>query len=108
MLQEIPMKPTPEQARKMLRALMRDRLENYGYDYRAWRRLQAQRQRAKQSVQAVSFDLDQVDWATAFERAPLGNRVDWERGSYVVGQSSNEEITNLLRQLVNPSSKWVS
>ncbi len=90
----------------MLAALLQSRLENYGYDYRAWRRLQGQRQAAKRAVRYAAAELGVEN--LAWDKAPLAHRIDWENLSYTVGQSANEEITNLLRQLVNPNARWVS
>ncbi len=96
-----------KQARKqMLAALLQSRLENYGYEYKAFRRLQGQRQAAKRAVRLAAAELGAEN--LAWDKAPLAHRIDWENLSYTVGQSSNEEVTNLLRQLVNPEARWVS
>lgn len=80
--------------------------ENYGYEWKDYRRIVSQRSRALKafrfaaSVGAAHLDYDakgRLTWSS-----------DGTSCDYVVGQSSNEEITNLLRRLVNPESKWVS
>ena len=62
-----------------LRFLLTERLENYGYDFKSWNRLKNQRYRAKATIK-VNFN----DFSIR----------------YNVCQSSNEEITNLMRTLI--------
>lgn len=97
-------KPTKKQKQDMLRTLLADRCENYGYDYQAFYRVCSQRYRAKRALRMHLAAGGELHW----DRAPLAHRIDWESMQYVVGQSSNEEVTNLLRQLRNPNAKWVS
>ncbi len=98
---------TTEQKREMLNYLLADRCENYGYDWKLFRNICQQRYRARKALRCfMAWDLaiKSLNW----ERAPLAHRINWDTMDYTVGQSSNEEITNLLRQLVNPNAQWVS
>ena len=94
---------TKEQEQQMLDYLLSDRCSNYGYDYRMFRRISNQRYRARLAIRKQGGVASE-----AWDKAPLSYRLDWDTMSYTVGQSSNEEITNLLRQLVNPNASWVS
>lgn len=87
--------------RKILESLLRDRLENYGYDRTSWRRIQAQRCRAKQALRPYLGCPLSLHWESC------SSRLNLQTGEYVVGQSSNEEITNVLRRLVNPEAPCV-
>ena len=102
---------TADQKLAALSYLLRDRCGNYGYDYAAFRRISAQRTRARQAVKrfantAVVCDLH---WETVSDRltCKMGADLCWQ-AHYIVGQSSNEEITNVLRRLANPDAQWVS
>jgi hypothetical protein len=100
-----PQKPrSSEDESLMLDALLRNRLSNYGYDHRSWRRLVCQRYRARREIRRLAGRGQPLHW----DGAPLARRIDWARLDYVVGQSQNEEITNLLRQLANPEARWLS
>lgn len=87
---------------KILKSLLRDRLENYGYDRKSWGRIRGQRYRARVAVRPYLGIPRALHWQT------FSGRLNLETGRYIVGQSSNEEITNLLRRLVNPEAPWVS
>lgn len=97
---------TQEKQEALLAYLLRDRLANYGYDWRDFRRLRDQRHKARKAVNrfVAEHGVAALHWA----RAPLAYRIDWREPGYTTGQSQNEELTNLLRQLVNPSAKWLS
>ncbi len=86
---------------EMLQYLLSDRCANYGYDWAMFRNVCQQRYRAKQGIKNAKNPLQ-------WDKAPLAHRLNWDTMDYTVGQSSNEEITNLLRQLVNPNAQWVS
>lgn len=94
---------TPKLAQAFIDHLLKSRLENYGYDRQAWRRLQGQ----KRDLRLVLSTLSVADLAWD---APLARRLQWGLGqvTYVTGQSQNEEYTNLMRQLVRPEARWVS
>lgn len=104
----LPIQATIQGADAVLAWLLSHRLSNYGYDTRSWRRLQAQRSRAKRELRTVLQTRSVRD--LAWNSAPLARRIQWEPGvpRYVTGQSQNEELTNLMRQLVNPEAPWVS
>lgn len=106
------MKLTEQDKLAIVRMLLSDRLENYGYDYRDWKRLVQQRYRAKRELKLAighgsnghSLHLEGLAWDQLTSRITVKDG----RAEYVVGQSSNEEITNVMRQLVNPLAPWVS
>lgn len=98
------MEPTRKQATEMLSYLLADRTSNYGYDWQAFRRIVKQRSLARKALAAWQDCPETLKWKAA---DPSG-RIDWNKMHYVVGQSSNEEITNLLRQLINPDAPWLS
>jgi hypothetical protein len=99
--------------------LLTARCNNYGYDYRDFKRISSQRSKARKALlnQVSSFGFESIK-ANLVQEARIqfmrfkiidGNKIPtFERGiCYMVGQSSNEEITNLMRRLVNSQSKWV-
>jgi len=85
-----------------LEFLLRDRLENYGYDRSSWNTLRSSRQRAKVWVKEIvgAKGVDALDWASATSNGRLTVSLT---PAYVVGQSSNEEFTGLLRTLAGRS-----
>lgn len=100
-------------ARAAYEYLMSARCSDYGYDHTSWRRITNQRSRARIAVRILTENgkyPERLNWHAA------GDRLTFERHphtgawscDYVVGQSQNEEITNLLRRLVNPEAKWQS
>jgi hypothetical protein len=94
-----------EMALTIVMGLLEQRCSNYGYDGPAWRRITSQRKRAREAVRyALNHGGKPADMLLT---APLASRID-AKGHYVTGQSQNEEITNLLRQLVNPEARWLS
>ena len=95
---------TTEQKREMLNYLLADRCENYGYDWKMFRNVSQQRYRARKAMRPYMGCVESLKW----DSAALAHRLNWDTMDYTVGQSSNEEITNLLRQLVNPNAQWVS
>ncbi len=95
---------TFEMQETMLFWLLAQRCENYGYDWKMFRNISQQRYRARKAMQTYLACAYSLDW----ERAPLAYRLNWDTMDYTCGQSQNEEITNLLRQLVNPNAQWVS
>ena len=76
--------------------LLSERLENYGYDYKSWNRLKNQRYRAKAILKVADTRL--LHWGNASHRFEV-NFDDFSI-RYNVCQSSNEEITNLMRVLI--------
>ena len=76
--------------------LLSERLENYGYDYKSWNRLKNQRYRAKAILKVADTRL--LHWENASHRFEV-NFNDFSI-RYNVCQSSNEEITNLMRTLI--------
>lgn len=81
--------------------------ENYGYDWKDYRRILSQRTRALKAFR-VAAQLGKVNMNETF-----GGRLSWDqktgRFDYVVGQSSNEEITNLLAQIAGTRRRgWLS
>jgi len=76
--------------------LLNERLENYGYDLKSWNRLKNQRYRAKAILKVADTRL--LYWANISHRFEV-NFDDFSI-RYNVCQSSNEEITNLMRTLI--------
>ena len=76
--------------------LLSERLENYGYDYKSWNRLKNQRYRAKAILKVADTRL--LHWGNTSHRFEV-NFDDFSI-RYNVCQSSNEEITNLMRTLI--------
>jgi len=98
------MKPenvTEEQKAAMLAYLLKLRTHNYGYDYRDFRRIVYQRARARKAVRECERPLNWLGTS-------LSSRLDWQSIDYTVGQSQNEEITNLLMQLTGYEGEWLS
>lgn len=96
---------TQEHQAAIVSLLLADRCSNYGYDWRAFRRISNQRSRARKAVRYSH--VRELNWGASFlSRVQICARTG--QVHYVVGQSANEEITNALRQLKNPSAKWVS
>lgn len=92
-------------ARASLEAyLMRDRLENYGYNWKDFRRLQNQRARVKAHARRTMLSLSHVEGEGRLSYAPSIDA--WE---YTTGQSNNEEITNLIARVYQyPQRGWLS
>jgi hypothetical protein len=103
--------------------LVTQRCENYGYDWKAFQKISRQRSDARKAFQHFfHFNPETVMQRLANEhRVSLENCKITEtlsngsnivkeemRLTYTVGQSNNEEITNLMRRLVNPQAKWLS
>jgi hypothetical protein len=91
----------------LVKDLLSEKCSNYGYDYKDFKRISSQRSKARKNF------LDFATWniATLTERVRHENRIQQSTSDgslyYVVGQSANEEITNLMRRLVNPKARWV-
>jgi hypothetical protein len=102
--------------------LLTQKCSNYGYDYKGFKRVSSQRSKARKEFENFFY----YNPATVLDRLQNESRVSLEnckiveklsngsesvrmemRLSYAVGQSQNEEITNLMRRLVNPKAKWV-
>ena len=84
-----------------------ERLENYGYDWPDFRRLQNQRARVKAYARRRGVDLARAcgESRLALLVWPDG-RIAWE---YTTGQSNNEEVTNLIARLSGyPQRGWLS
>lgn len=89
-----------------VKSLLTSRTSNYGYDYRDFKRISSQRSKARKELEYFFY----YNPATVLERLSQESRVQLDASdklSYVAGQSGNEEITNLMRRLVNPKAKWV-
>lgn len=81
--------------RSLFAYLMGDRMANYAYDSRYFRRLKGQRHRVKAHARRCRIDM--------LAKTPDEPRLSYcpERNlwRYTVGQSQNEEITNLIARL---------
>lgn len=69
------------------------RMHNYGYGLKDWRRICRQRYLARKLLKINGADLQ---LATAHSRLTYNVSSGWD---YTVGQSANEEITNLIMYL---------
>ena len=76
--------------------LLKERLENYRYDLKSWNRLKNQRYRAKAMLKVA--DLRLLHWKDVSHRLEVN--LDDFSIRYIVCQSNNEEITNLMRTLI--------
>lgn len=84
--------------------LLSDRLSNYGYRPRDFRRLQSQRQRVKRRLKRYKIGI--LDNAVQNSRLSYSPEKGW---NYTVGQSHNEEFTNLIADLCEyPKRGWLS
>lgn len=105
-----------------IKSLLNNKCSNYGYDYKDFKRISSQRSKARKELEVFYY----YNPTTVLERLSQESRLSIEdtevivslqdgskilsiepRAHYNVGQSSNEEITNLMRRLVNPKAKWV-
>lgn len=103
---------THEVKEAIFKLLFNARLSNYGYGYTAWNRISKQRQRAKAATVRLGYanwTAENVAWALRNGRLIVKVEDDGtHKAEYIVGQSENEEFTNLLRRLINPAANWVS
>jgi hypothetical protein len=97
---------TVEMLNDFTSSLLANRCDNYGYIWKDFRRISNQRSKARTEFRSFV----KYFTGTLIERIEQESRIQLENGklTYIVGQSSNEEITNLMRRLVNPKDKWVS
>jgi hypothetical protein len=110
------------QVSAFVKKLVSEKCSNYGYDYKDFKRVSSQRSKARQEFMHFAT----YNMGTLIERISSEPRIQLEdvqvtrisesglkivsiepRLVYVVGQSQNEEITNLMRRLVNPKAKWL-
>lgn len=93
------------QVSTFVKELLNSKCSNYGYDYKDFKRISSQRSKArKEFLNFASWNM-----STLIERVQIESRVQTGINGelhYIVGQSANEEITNLMRRLVNPKAKW--
>lgn len=88
--------------------LLAQRLWNGGNYGRAdWHRLRAQRTRARTRLSLAAWRDGPLALAWGIGDR-LRVRFDTGAFEYIAGQSENEELTNLMRRLVNPSAPYVS
>ena len=83
----------------LINYLLADRMSNYGYDYQSWNRLRNQRANVKSLLRRLSIDA--LNWGNiGYSRWVIESYTDEKvELSYIVGQSSNEEITNIMKAL---------
>jgi hypothetical protein len=112
---------TNSEIASFVKSLLLERCSNYGYDYRDFKRISSQRSKARKALlnQVNSFGFESIkanlvqESRIQFMRFKVidgSNIPTYDRGiHYIVGQSQNEEITNLMIRLVKGSSaKWLS
>ena len=97
---------TDEQLQTVLAFLLKERMSNYGYDDRDWSRIRGQRRRAKAACCRLVAEggIRALDWENAGSRLVIGP----SGPAYLVGQSANEEITNVFRRLARMKGGWAS
>jgi len=85
-----------DQKRQIVDYLINHRLSNYGYNWKVFRSMSAQRSRLRATLRLA--DIDKLNWSNLSL-----NRFQFEDGEvwYIVGQSANEEITHLMECLVS-------
>lgn len=96
------------QAATLIHYLFSYTMTNYGYDVTSWSRIIAQRSRAKAQVSTLLLKDKEELMANINNEWMTNSRLSIVNGkfNYTVGQSANEEITNIIRRLANPSAKW--
>jgi hypothetical protein len=112
---------TNVQVATFIKELVAIRCQNYGYDYKAFKRISSQRSRARKALLkfANTHGLKAVGQLLMSESRVTVETVKVvqenqmpvfeSRLSYVVGQSQNEEITNLMRRIAYGSkAKWLN
>ena len=86
--------------------LLNQRMTDYGYSATDWNRIRAQRTRARKAMSLATLKGSvNLAWGCS-ERFMV--RFSDGQFDYQVGQSENEELTNLMRRLVNPTAGWMS
>ena len=88
-------------AQELAHYLLSQRMCNYGYDWKDWRRICTQRYRARKLLKSR---LPSLQEACRWDRLAL-TESGWD---YTVGQSSNEEFTNLINGLCGKDGPWLS
>ena len=85
-----------DQKRQIVDCLINHRLSNYGYNWKVFRSMSAQRSRLRNILRPA--DINKLNW----DNLSL-SRFQFEDGEvyYIVGQSSNEEITHRMQQLIS-------
>lgn len=88
--------------------LLEDRLSNTvtHYEPQDYRRIRAQRTRAKKGLLSAVATKQAIQWQMGGDRYRV--RLSDGTFTYIAGASENEEITNLLRRLVDPTAEWVA
>lgn len=108
------------QVSAFVKQLLAQKCSNYGYDHKDFKRVSSQRSKARSEF----LHFANYNMGTLIERVSSEPRIQLEdvqvtrvsesglkiasvesRLVYVVGQSQNEEVTNLMRRLVNPKAK---
>lgn len=88
-------------AQELVQYLLSQRMCNYGYDRRDWRRICSQRYRARKLLKSRLPSLQEACQWYSLSLTESG----WD---YTVGQSKNEEITNLINSLCDKDGPWLS
>jgi hypothetical protein len=111
---------TNTQIASFVKSLLLQKCSNYGYDYKDFKRISSQRSKERKALlnqvnshgfESIKANLIQESRVQLLNTKIVdGNRIPTFEMAlhYIVGQSQNEEITNLMRRLVKGSSaKWV-
>ena len=89
--------------------LLKQRLQNYGYDYKDFQKMSASKTRLKKKIKSMS-DADIRRNLAKSGVLGKGRRLTKRRGSwdYTVGQSFNEELLNMLQLGSGAKRNWWS
>lgn len=88
--------------------LLAQKLHNGGnYGWKDWRRIRQQRTKARERLSAAAMigGSTKLAWGIG---SRLVVRFSDSEIDYQTGQSDNEEITNIMRRLVNPCAEWAA
>lgn len=87
---------TQAQKQQIVDYLIADRMSNYGYDWKTFQKMSAQRSKLRKILRLADINKLNCDNLSL-------NRFQFKDGEvdYIVGQSSNEEITHRMQQLVS-------
>jgi hypothetical protein len=93
---------TLEQKQQIVDYLIADRLSNYGYDEKTFKRMSSHRSQLRKMLRLA--DINKLDWLeTDLSRFYFRDGI---LVGYVIAQSSNEEITRKMRALLKLPFKW--
>lgn len=97
------------QKQQIVDYLIADRMSNYGYDWKTFKKMSAQRSRLRAMLRLADINKEnhQSPFGLNWKNLDLG-RFHFKNGevTYIVGQSSNEEITCRMQELVSKNKNY--